>query len=125
VNGSGGESRPIYVILCENLKNESEKIMAENVRPGTKIVFADNVERTVYPVSLRLLRTLNEVMKDLQVEEDTLSEETIDRMVDAAVVVFQQVDPELAKDRDAVEDLVDIRTFNQLVGAAMGADPNA
>lgn len=98
--------------------------MAENLRKGTPIVFADGKERVVYPVSLRLLRELNKTMEGLNLEEESLSDDTILKMIDTAVVVFKQVDPKIAEDRDKVEDLVDVVSFNIMVAAAMGADPN-
>lgn len=116
-----------------NKKNE--------IRKGTKIPFADGVERMVYPISLRGLRKLMAVMKQMDeiqaavVKEkaekdeavglgDQMSDENIDLMVDAAKIILDYVDPEAAQTREDVEDLVDIRNFNELVAAAMGADPN-
>lgn len=53
-----------------------------------------------------------------------MNEENIDLMVDAAQLILSFVDPDVAENRDDVEDLVDIRNFNQMVSAAMGTDPN-
>lgn len=115
------------------------------IRKGTPIVFGDGVERVVYPISLRGLRKLMVVMKamdELQAEAqakaiaekgegaalslgDQMSDENIDLMVDAAEIILNYVDPDAAKTRDDVEDIVDILNFNTLLSAAMGADPNA
>lgn len=114
------------------------------VRKGTPIVFGDGVERVVYPISLRGLRKLMVVMKamdELQAEAqakaiaekgegaslslgDQMSDANIDLMVDAAEIILGYVDPDAAKTRDDVEDIVDIHSFNTLLSAAMGADPN-
>lgn len=115
------------------------------IRKGTPIVFGDGVERVVYPISLRGLRKLMVVMKamdELQAEAqakavaekgedatlslgDQMSDANIDLMVDAAEIILSYVDPDAAKTRDDVEDIVDIHSFNTLLSAAMGADPNA
>lgn len=114
------------------------------IRKGTPIVFGDGVERVVYPISLRGLRKLMVVMKamdELQAEAqakavaekgedatlslgDQMSDANIDLMVDAAEIILSYVDPDAAKTRDDVEDIVDIHSFNTLLSAAMGADPN-
>lgn len=114
--------------MAGNKKNE--------VRRGVTIAFSDGVERTIYPVSLRGLRKLMAIMKQMdeagKTEDengvvsiaDQMSDENIDLMVDAAQLILSFVDPDVAENRDTVEDLVDIRNFNQMVSAAMGSDPN-
>ena len=46
-------------------------------------------------------------------------------MVEAAQVILSAIEPEIADDPELVEDLLDIKSFNQLIAAAMGTDPNA
>jgi len=93
-----------------------------NVRPGVEISFADKT-RTIYPVSLRQLRSLNLVMKEMNESQD--DEKSVDLMVQAAAIILDKIEPELVSDLDALEDLIDIKSFNQLVAAGMGTDPNA
>jgi len=92
-----------------------------NIRPGVEIAFADKT-RTIYPVSLRQLRKLNKVMKDMELSED--DDKSVDLMVEAASIILEAIEPEIAADPDLVEDLLDIKSFNQLISAAMGTDPN-
>jgi len=92
-----------------------------NIRPGVEIAFADKT-RTIYPVSLRQLRKLNKVMKDMEISED--DDKSVDLMVEAASIILEAIEPEIASDADLVEDLLDIKSFNQLIAAAMGTDPN-
>ena len=92
-----------------------------NIRPGVEIVFSDKV-RTIYPVSLRQLRKLNSVMKQMEtIEDDDVS---VDLMVEAACIILEAIEPDIAADPEQVEDLLDIKSFNQLISAAMGTDPN-
>lgn len=92
-----------------------------NIRPGVEVAFADKT-RTIYPVSLRQLRKLNTTMKQMEASEN--DDESVDLMVEAACVILAAVEPELAEDPEAVEDLLDVKSFNQMIAAAMGADPN-
>ena len=93
-----------------------------NIRPGVEITFADKT-RTIYPVSLRQLRSLNTVMKDMN--ESTDDEKSVDLMVQAAAIILEKIEPELAANHEELEDLIDIKSFNELVAAGMGTDPNA
>ena len=93
-----------------------------NIRPGVEISFADKT-RTIYPVSLRQLRSLNLVMKEMNESRD--DEKSVDLMVQAASIILEKIEPELSSDFETLEDLIDIKSFNQLVAAGMGTDPNA
>lgn len=98
--------------------------MAEDIREGVEIVFADK-KRVIYPVSLRRLRKLNRVLKTMDVESNNIGDEEIDNMIDAAIIALgDEFDADSEVDREKVEDIVDVKTFNILISAAMGADPN-
>jgi hypothetical protein len=93
-----------------------------NIRPGVEIAFSDG-PRTIYPVTLRQLRKLNGVMKQMEATES--DDESVDLMVQAAAIILEKIEPEIAADLDLVEDLLDIKSFNEMIAAAMGTDPNA
>ncbi len=94
-----------------------------NVRPGVDLTFLDGKKVTIFPASLRQIRKLNKVLKDLNFEDD-LDDETITKMIEAAQIVLEKVDADLAADPEEIEDTVDIVSFNKMIAAAMGADPN-
>jgi hypothetical protein len=99
--------------------------MAEDIREGVEIAFADK-KRVIYPVSLRRLRKLNKVLKTMNQESTEIGDEDIDNMITAAIVALgEEFDVDSEVDREKVEEIVDIKTFNILISAAMGADPNA
>lgn len=100
--------------------------MGNEVRPGVEISFEDK-NRTIYPVSLKQLRKLRTALEDVTFDDESgyPDDKTIDGMVKAAQVILEKIDPELAGNYEQVEELVDIRSFNEMVAAAMGADPNA
>lgn len=90
---------------------------------GTEIVFADGKKRTIRPLTIRNLRKFMKIVKDLKTE-DNLNDEDIDVMVEAASIALLAVDPDLAEDREALEDALDLRCFGELMSAAMGSDPS-
>lgn len=98
----------------------------KNLREGRSIVFADGKSRTIYPLSIRQLRKFMKTIKEMPDTVDTasLEDKDIDLMIEAAAIVLEKVDLELSLDLEAIEDVIDIKIFNELIGAAMGADPN-
>jgi hypothetical protein len=95
----------------------------KDITAGTPIVFADGVTRTIKPLTIRHLRNFMKAVKNLK-GEDNLSDEDIDIMVEAAGIALATVDPELSKDKDKLEDVLDLRSFGELMSAAMGSDPS-
>lgn len=99
--------------------------MAEDIREGVEISFADK-KRTIYPVSLKRLRKLNKVLRSMSQDTTEVADDDVDNMIDAAIVALgEEFDSESEVDREKVEEIVDVRTFNLLIAAAMGTDPNA
>ncbi len=95
------------------------------LREGTKIVFADGIEREIFPLTIRRLRKFLKVAQNLEVEnEDDMSDEAFDTMVEAAKIIFEKDFAELAADVDGLEDVLDMPSFNKMMTVAMGADPN-
>jgi hypothetical protein len=99
--------------------------MSENkdILVGTEILFADGKKRTVKPLTIRNLRKFMKIVKNLKSEE-TLEDADIDVMVEAAAVALAVVDPDLAADKEKLEDVLDLKSFGALMSAAMGSDPS-
>jgi hypothetical protein len=92
---------------------------------GVDIVFADGQTRTVRPLTIRRLREFMDIANNMKVPEDgNLTNEDIDQMVRAASIALSKADPELAADLEALEDVLDLRCFQEVMAAAMGNDPN-
>jgi hypothetical protein len=100
--------------------------MAQNkdLHKGTAIVFADGETRTIKPLTIRQLRKFMKVASQLNTAEGEMTDEDIDKMVEAAGIALAKVDPELAEDAEALEDILDLRCFSELMNAAMGGDPS-
>jgi hypothetical protein len=97
----------------------------KDLHEGRDIVFADGKTRTIRPLTIRQLRRFMKVANQLQGSETgQISDEDIDKMVEAAGIALAKVDPELAGDPEALEDILDLRCFGELMAAAMGGDPN-
>jgi len=94
-----------------------------DIRPGVKIGLGDGSTVTVFPVSLRKVRKLMKAIKGLDTDTGELTDDAIDKMVEAATIVLSGLHDD-ADDPEKVEDLIDLKSFNQILTAAMGADPN-
>lgn len=94
-----------------------------DVRKGIEIVFADGVKRAVYPLTIKSLRKFVKIVEKMRDLEDmsTVTDEDIDVMLDAAEIILEKVDPNLAGDRDLLEDTVDLHCFTKMMSVAMGA----
>src|SRR5688572_682324 len=94
-----------------------------DVRKGEDIIFADGVTRTVYPLTIKSLRKFVKIvdyMRDLD-DMTSISDDDIDTMMNAAEIILEKVDPQLAADRDVLEDTVDLASFGKMMSVAMGA----
>jgi hypothetical protein len=97
----------------------------KDLHAGQEIVFADGKKRVIKPLTIRQLRKFMKVANQLQVRTDSeMTDEDIDKMVEAASIALAKVDPELADDPEALEDILDLKCFSLLMAAAMGNDPN-
>lgn len=98
----------------------------KDLREGTEIVFADGKKRTIYPLTIRQLRKFMKVIKKLTVTEQAsdIEDRDIELMVEAVSIALEKVDKELSDNKEEIEDVIDIKSFNQILVAAMGTDPN-
>jgi len=82
-------------------------------------------EIEVRPLTIRQLRRFVKVVGNLNFDNQTeLSDDDIDNMIEAVSIALEKAAPELSSDKESIEDSLDIRTFNAILNAAMGVDPN-
>lgn len=94
-------------------------------REGKEIVFADGEKRRIRPLTIRQMRKFMKVVQHLgDVEGGSMDDAQIDLMMEAISIALEKEYPEIASDRDALEDVVDMKSFNDIMSAAMGTDPN-
>ena len=92
---------------------------------GTEITFSDGKKRIVKPLTIKHLREFMKVANEMKTDNEAgMTDEDIDKMITAASIALRKADPELAANRDALEDILDLRTFGEVMAAAMGNDPN-
>ena len=93
----------------------------KDLREGQDIAFADGVNRKVYTLTIRQLRSFMKIADTLYVDSEAgLTDADIDNMVSAAAIALQKVDPDLANDEEALEDALDLKCFGALMAASMG-----
>ena len=98
----------------------------KDLREGTKVIFADGQQRTIYPLTIRQMRKFNKVIENISTEADAkLDDEQITNMIEAVSIALEKEYEDIAADKDGLEDIVDMKSFNQVLMAAMGVDPNA
>jgi len=97
----------------------------KDLHAGVEITFADGKTRTIRPLTIRQLRKFMGIANTMQINEDgSMTDEDIDKMVDSAAIALMASDPALAADKDAIEDILDLKSYGALMAAAMGNDPN-
>ena len=96
----------------------------KDLTASTKVMLGEK-EVEIRPLTIRQLRKFVKVIKNLNTESNDLSDKDIDKMVEAASIALEKADPELAANSDGIEDVLDIKTFNVILTAAMGANPEA
>jgi hypothetical protein len=92
---------------------------------GTEITFSDGKKRVIKPLTIKHLREFMKVANEMKSNDEAgMTDEDIDKMIAAASIALRKADPELAANRDLLEDILDLRTFGEVMAAAMGNDPN-
>lgn len=93
--------------------------MATNVYETVKIELMDGTQLNMRPLKISLLR---EFMKkfDTVVEVAQSNVESMDVLVECAMIAMKQYAPELSSDREAFEDVADIKMVYKIIEAASG-----
>lgn len=103
-----------------------EETMSE--KPTAKsITLIDGTTVNVRPLKISLLKDFMKRFQDLaEVAEN--NDKSMDVLMDCVEIAFKQYSPELAKDRVALEDNIDLPTVYEVIDAASGiqlTDPTA
>ena len=102
--------------------------MAEKATTDKKhVVLIDGTKVTVQPLKISLLKPFMQKFQELSTVADN-NEKSMDILLDCVQIAFKQYSPELAEDRSALEENIDLPTVYEVVDAASGiqlADPTA
>ena len=99
--------------------------MASTVYDVEKIKLQNGSEVELKPLTIKELRKFMTVIQ--KTAEVTTEDETLTLLIDACAVALEKQLPELVKDRDAFEDVLDVPTINRILEICGGIkmdDPN-
>ncbi len=86
-----------------------------------KITLIDGTQLEVRPLKISLLRKFLVTFEGIaKVSED--NDKSMDILLDCVQIAMEQYSPELAKDRDALEENLDLPTLYKIIEAASGAN---
>ena len=99
--------------------------MATTVYDVEEIELQNGNKVKLKPLSIKELRKFMEAIK--KTGEVSTEEETLNILIDACAVALEKQLPDLVKDRDALEDALDVPTINRILEVCGGIkmdDPN-
>jgi hypothetical protein len=101
--------------------------MATTVHEGKELILMDGTKISVRPLKISLLRPfMSKFEKVADVAED--NEKSMALLMECVQIAMEQFSPELAKDKDKLEDVLDLPTVYEIIEAASGvklSDANA
>lgn len=101
--------------------------MATKVYDVVEIELQDGTKLELRPLKIKLLREFMKRFTSATLDEDTDNEDSVDLLIDCVQISMKQFKPELAEDRDALEDVLDMPTIYKIIEVASGIklnDPN-
>jgi hypothetical protein len=101
--------------------------MATTVHEGRELSLMDGSKISVRPLKISLLRPfMSEFEKIAEVADN--NEKSMALLIKCVQIAMEQYSPELAKDTDKLEDILDLPTVYEIIEAASGvklSDANA
>lgn len=101
--------------------------MADKATSKEKVTLVDGTELTIQPLKISLLRPFMKKFQELATVSDD-NDKSMDVLVDCVQIAFKQFKPDLAEDRGALEDVLDLPTVYKIIDIASGmkiADPES
>jgi hypothetical protein len=99
--------------------------LATTVYDVEEITLQNGAKVTLKPLTIKELRKFMSVIQ--KTSEITSEDETLTILIDACAVALERQQPDLVKDRDALEDALDVPTINRILEVCGGIkmdDPN-
>jgi len=101
--------------------------LATTVYDTLEIELSNGDELIIKPLPIKQLRKFMEVIKKMDLEENASEDAAMEIFIEAAMVCLEVSMPELAKDRDKFEEVIEIPTMMKILEVAGGlklTDPN-
>ena len=101
--------------------------MATTVHEGKELILMDGSKIKVRPLKISLLRPFMSKFEKVADVADN-NEKSMALLIECVQIAMEQYNPELAKDKDKLEDILDLPTVYDIIEAASGvklSDANA
>ncbi len=95
--------------------------MATTVHEEIELVLIDGTKIKARPLKISLLRPFMKKFEQIAVVAED-NEKSMTLLIECVQIAMQQYKPELAKDIDALEDILDLPTVYKIVEAASGIE---
>ena len=95
--------------------------MATKVHGVNELILIDGTKIEVRPLKISLLRPFMKKFEGVAAVADN-NEKSMTLLVECVQIAMQQYNPELAKDLDALEEILDLPTVYKIVEAASGIE---
>jgi hypothetical protein len=92
-----------------------------------EIELGDGSSLTLKPLPIKQLRKFMEIIKEMDLPENESEDAAMDVFIKAAMVCLEVSKPELSKDKDKFEELIEVPTMMKILEIAGGlklTDPN-
>lgn len=93
--------------------------MATTINEAEVITLLDGTEISVRPLKLSLLREFNKYFTSMEDVADD-NDKSLDLLLDCVSVALKQFKPELAGDKNKLEEILDLPTVYKIVNGAAG-----
>lgn len=101
--------------------------MATAIYDVLEIELGDGSSLTLKPLPIKQLRKFMEIIKEMDLPENESEDAAMDIFIKAAMVCLEVSKPELSKDKDKFEELIEVPTMMKILEIAGGlklTDPN-
>ena len=101
--------------------------MATTVYDVVEIELSDGSNLTLRPLPIKQLKKFMEVIRSIDVKEDATEDDAMDVFIQAAMICLETFKPELSKDIDKFESVVEVPTMMKILEVCGGlklTDPN-
>ena len=101
--------------------------MPTTVYDVLEIELSDGTSISVKPLPIKQLKKFMEVIKSVESEDDQTEEAAMEVFIKAAMLCLEKDRPDLAKDQDKFEEVIEIPTMMKILEVAGGlklSDPN-
>lgn len=101
--------------------------MATTVYDVVEIELSNGESITLKPLPIKQLRKFMEIIKEMDLEENSSEDAAMDIFIKAAMICLEKTNPDLVKDRDTFEEIIEVPTMMKILEIAGGlklTDPN-